>query len=108
MEGKRNTRDGCTKNIRIIQFDRDDISDTVNYTIQIIDTIGFQDPLQTYTDGRIRYEILTTIIGGNEEEEEKDTSNFSSLPLQQAKSIDAILIFDTAKDQRNNLVHSQR
>jgi len=41
MEGKRNTRDGCTKNIRIIQFDRDDISDTVNYTIQIIDTIGF-------------------------------------------------------------------
>jgi hypothetical protein len=44
---------------------------------------------------------LQTIVGGNEDDEEsgKDNlSNFSSLPMQQPKMIDAILIFDTAKD----------
>ena len=51
---------------------------------------------------------MQTIVGGNDEDEEskEDYTNYSSLPMHQPTAIDAILIFDTAKDQRNNLVHS--
>jgi len=56
--------DSTTTMIRAYQFDLDDVDDEVNYTIQIIDTIGFGDTLKRYTDTQISEYILQEIIGG--------------------------------------------
>ena len=57
-------QESTTTQIRAYQFDVDDIDDEVDYTVQIIDTIGFQDTRCAFTDNEICELIMEELVGG--------------------------------------------
>ena len=47
------SQQSTTTKICAYQFDLDDLDEEVDYTVQIIDTIGFRDTRGIYTDNQI-------------------------------------------------------
>jgi septin family protein len=58
-----------TSQIRAFQFDLDNINDKVDYTVQIIDTIGFWDNRLLFTDKQICEMIMEELVGGGSDME---------------------------------------
>ena len=87
-----------TSKISAYQFDIDDLDEEVDYTIQIIDTIGFWDTRCIYTDKEICEMIMEELIGGggNLEVINLDKNEGTVRPFQAPDQIDAILMLERA------------
>ena len=78
-------------------FNVDGIDDEEDYTIQIIDTIGFEDTSCKYTDKQIGEMIMQEVMGQAEEHiSPNDRRGSVFLNAQVPNKIDAILIVDRA------------
>ena len=70
----------------------------MDYTVQIIDTIGFWDTKVLYTDNQICEMIMEELIGGggNLEVINLDKKEDTVRPFQAPDNIDAILLVERA------------
>jgi hypothetical protein len=75
----------------------------VDYTVQIIDTIGFWDTRCAYSDNKICEMIMEELIGGggNLEVINLDNNESKVRPFQAPDQIDAILLVERATGLAN-------
>lgn len=96
-------QESTTTQIRAFQFDIDNADDEFNYTVQIIDTIGFWDTRCAYTDNQICEMIMEELIGGggNLEVINLDKNEGVVRQFQAPDQIDGILLLEIATGHAN-------